>query len=127
MTDTTQAVHEWLERWASEPYAYLTTNGRQTGRPHRIEIWFAVQDGAMYLMSGGRDRSDWVKNLQVNADVSVELGGETYSGMAQVVEPDTVEDRRARELLVEKYREGNNLDDWGRDSLPIVIRFSSAT
>jgi len=42
-------------------YVYLTTTGRRTGRPHTIEIWYAVQDGRIYLMAGGRDRADWVR------------------------------------------------------------------
>jgi hypothetical protein len=55
-----------LATWADEPYAYLTTIGRRTGEPHRIEIWFAVHEGRVYLMSGGRDRADWVRNVMAN-------------------------------------------------------------
>jgi deazaflavin-dependent oxidoreductase (nitroreductase family) len=103
----------------------VTTIGRRTGRPHRIEIWFAAEDGRLYLLSGGRDRSDWVRNLQANAQVTVELGDETHAGTARVLQPDTVEDQRARELLVTKYREGENLDEWGRTALPVIIEFSA--
>lgn len=103
----------------------LTTIGRQTGRPHRIEIWFAVQDGRMYLLSGGRERSDWVRNLQANAQVTVELGDEAHAGTARPLQAGTIEDQRARELLVGKYREGDDRDEWGRTALPIVIEFSA--
>src|SRR5579872_4366747 len=99
-----------LARWASKPYAYLTTIGRRTGRPHRIEIWFAAEDGRAYLLAGGRERSDWVRNLQTNAHVTVELGDETHAGTVRVLQAGTVEDQRARELLVGKYAEGDNLD-----------------
>ncbi len=58
MTEATRGPQQWLARWAGEPYAYLTTIGRRTGRPHRIEIWFAAQEGRMYLLAGGRERSD---------------------------------------------------------------------
>jgi hypothetical protein len=78
----------------------------------------------MYLLSGGRERSDWVRNLQANAQVTVELGDEMHAGVARVLQPGTVEDGRARELLVGKYREGDNLDEWGRTALPVVIEFS---
>ena len=125
MTEVTQGEQQWLERWASEPYAYLTTVGRRTGRPHRIEIWFAAQDGRVYLLSGGRERSDWVRNLQANPHVTVELGDEKRAGVARLLQPGTVEDRRARELLVGKYREGDNLDEWGRTALPVVIEFAA--
>ena len=124
MTEETRGV-QWLARWASEPYAYLTTIGRRTGRSHRIEIWFAAQDGRVCLLAGGRERSDWVRNLQANAHVTVELGDETHAGAARVLQAGTVEDQRARELLVGKYREGDNLDEWGRIALPVVIEFSA--
>ncbi len=119
------AEQQWPARWAGEPYTYVTTIGRRTGRPHRIEIWFGVQDGRIYLLSGGRERSDWVRNLQANPQVTVELGDETHPGTAHVLQPGTVEDQRARELLVGKYREGDNLDEWGRTALPVVIEFSA--
>ncbi len=116
---------QWLARWANEPYAYLTTIGCRTGRPHRIEIWFAAWEGRVYLLSGGGERSDWVRNLQANAQVTVELGDETHAGAARVLQAGTDEDQRARELLVGKYREGDNLDEWGRAALPVVIEFSA--
>ena len=119
------AAATWLEAWAGEPFAYLTTIGRQTGRPHRIEIWFAFEAGRVYLLSGGRDRSDWVRNLQTNSHVNVEVHGETREGQARVLQAGTDEDRRARELLVAKYRQGNDLDEWGRTSLAVVIEFAA--
>ena len=81
----------------------------------------------MYLLAGGRERSDWVRNLQANAHVTVELGDETHVGAARVLQAGSVEDQRARELLVGKYREGNNLDEWGRTALPVMIEFSADT
>lgn len=48
---------------AGEDYCYLTTTGRVTGKPHEIEIWFGLIGNTCYLLSGGMDKSDWVKNL----------------------------------------------------------------
>jgi deazaflavin-dependent oxidoreductase (nitroreductase family) len=112
-----------LTRAAREPFAYLTTSGRRTGQPHRIEIWFAVEGGRMYLLAGGRERSDWVRNLQANPQVMVELAGETHAGIARVLQPGTPDDQRARTLLVSKYQAGNNLDEWGCTSLPVIVEF----
>lgn len=124
MTEDTRGVQQWVARWASEPYAYLTTIGRQTGRPHRIEIWFAVEDRRLYLLSGGRERSDWVRNLQAYPHVRVELGGETHAGAARILQAGTAEDQQARELLVAKYATPtNSLDDWKRRSLPVAVEF----
>ena len=116
---------DWLGRSARDLFLYLTTTGRRSGRPHRIEIWFAAYHGKLYLLSGGRDRSDWVRNLQANARVSVELAGEEHVGAARVLVLGTAEDRLARELLVAKYEpvEHGSLEEWGRTSLPVAIEF----
>lgn len=103
-------------------HVYLTTTGRHTGRPHRIEIWFAVVDGVVYLLSGGGDRADWVRNLLVSPDVVVEIGGSRHAGRARVV-TDPEEERRARRALLDKYapRYRGDLTEWSRTSLPVAI------
>lgn len=104
------------------PFCYLTTTGRRSGDPHRIEIWFALHDGTIYLLSGGRDPSDWVRNVIAVPHVSVELGDEVRSGTARLVTPDTDEDQLVRRLLVEKYRSSeDDLASWGRTSLAVAI------
>ena len=109
-------------RCAHESFLYLTTLGRRTGRPHRIEIWFAAHEGRLYLLSGGRERADWVRNLQANAQVAVELGDETHVGLAHVLEAGDPANQLARQLLVAKYAATeDDLDAWGRTSLPVVI------
>jgi deazaflavin-dependent oxidoreductase (nitroreductase family) len=103
-------------------YCYLTTTGRHSGEPHRIEIWFALADGVVYLLSGGGERSDWVRNLTISPDVVLELGGEKRTTRARVV-TDPEEDALARGIVTEKYRPRyrGDLADWGRNSLPIAI------
>ena len=103
-------------------YCYLTTTGRRSGEPHRIEIWFALVDGVVYLLSGGGDRSDWVRNLELSPDVVLEIGGEKRTTTARLV-ADRDEDELARRVVVEKYRPRyrGDLDDWGKTSLPVAI------
>ena len=111
-----------LERFAHDDFCYLTTLGRRSGRAHRIEIWFAVRDGTLYMLAGGGERSDWVRNLMVEPRVTIELGGRTLVAMARVLAAGTDEDALARRLLVEKYspRE-SNLEGWGRSALPVAF------
>jgi deazaflavin-dependent oxidoreductase (nitroreductase family) len=117
-------AQRWPVRWAGEPFVYLITIGRRTGRAHRIEIWFAVHDERLYLMSGGRERADWVRNLMRNPHVTVELGDQVHDGVARRIEPDSADDQLARDLLVGKYADAeDDLEEWGRTSLPIVIEF----
>ena len=54
-------------------YCYLTTTGRVTGRPHMIEISFALNDHTLYLLSGNKEKADWVKNLTRSPEVRVRL------------------------------------------------------
>ena len=103
-------------------YCYLSTTGRVSGEPHEIEIWFALADGVAYMLSGGGDRSDWVKNLRANPAVTIRIGDERRAAVARVV-VDADEDALARRSLVEKYRPrySGELDEWGRTSLPIAV------
>jgi deazaflavin-dependent oxidoreductase (nitroreductase family) len=108
---------------ASADYCYLTTTGRVTGRPHRIEIWFGLSDGIVYLLAGDRERADWVRNLLASPQVLLELAGELRPANARVLEPGTAEDALARRLLVEKYQPGygEDLTEWGRTSLAVAV------
>ena len=107
---------------ADEDYCYLTTTGRVSGEPREIEIWFGLDGPTLYMLSGGRDRSDWVKNLMRIPSVRVRIADRTFDGRARVVD-DPDEDARARALLFEKYspRYGGDLEDWRERSLPVAV------
>ena len=112
-----------LRTFAGEDFCYLTTTGRVTGRAHEIEIWFGMgpADHTLYMLSGGGDRSDWVKNLRRDPAVSVRIAGERFEGKARAVE-DAEEDELARRLLVEKYeRSPGSLANWRRRALPVAV------
>lgn len=121
----TSSISAWLASHAQDSFMYLTTTGRASGNPHRIEIWFGNAEDRVYLMSGGGDKSDWVKNLIVDPYVTVEFGREEHAGVAHVVSPDSDEDTFVRDLLVNKYGKDRDLSDWRARSLPIVITFPS--
>ena len=80
----------------------------------------------LYCLSGGRDGSDWVKNVRANPDVRIRIKGATYSARGVVVEGEE-DDPRAREALSAKYygwRGGDLPNDWARDSLPVAFRLT---
>lgn len=122
-----RGVSGWA-RFADAPFCYLVTRGRVSRRPHRIEIWFALDGDTLYLLSGGRDRSDWVKNLRATPDVTVELGNAVYAGRARIVD-DAAEDERARALVHDKYARGygGDLSRWRRSALPVAVDLDDET
>jgi len=117
-----------LSSLADEDYCYLTTKGRVTGNPHEIEIWFGIKDNSLYFLSGGGDKSDWVKNLLKNPLVTIRVARHTFTGTARTVS-DEEEDRMARYMLAEKYQEweeGKTLSEWARTALVVGIDLSSS-
>ncbi|MGA7097241.1 MAG: nitroreductase/quinone reductase family protein [Acidimicrobiia bacterium] len=102
---------------------HITTCGRVTGNPHRIEIWFAQANQTLYVLSGGGDVSDWVRNLIADPFVRIEVGDFSLGGVARVIHAETGEDRLARDLVFEKYRKGygGDLSEWRESSLAIGI------
>ena len=51
----------------------ITTTGRHSGRPHRIEIYLHNLDGVLYLTGRpGRPR-DWVANISAHPAMTVHL------------------------------------------------------
>lgn len=116
------------EQAARERNGWLTTTGRVTGRDHEIEIWFAVDPesagATVFLLSGGGDRSDWVRNVRVNPAIRLRAGGATWDGSARVIERTEALDLRAREVVSAKYQgwsPGRELSDWARTSRAVVI------
>ncbi|HJQ30108.1 MAG TPA: nitroreductase family deazaflavin-dependent oxidoreductase [Rubrobacter sp.] len=112
-----------LRELADEDFCYLTTKGRVTGKPHEIEIWFALlpETRTLYVLSGGGDRSDWVRNLRRDPEVTVRIAEERLSGHAREAR-DAEEDELARRLLVEKYESNpGSLENWRRTALPVAL------
>jgi deazaflavin-dependent oxidoreductase (nitroreductase family) len=111
-----------LLQLAGEDFCYLTTIGRISGRSHTIEIWFALHEQTLYMLSGGRDNSDWVKNAIHTPTVQLKINDTVFNGTARLI-TDTEEDTLARKIVFEKYvpRTSDDLVDWSRTSLPIAI------
>lgn len=105
-----------------EDVCYLTTTGRVTGRPHTIEVWFALDGGTLYVLSGGGTRADWVKNARRTPAVEVRIKDIHARGRARIL-TSRPEDALARRLLVGKYqpRSSDDLAEWGRTALPVAV------
>src|SRR2546422_5976032 len=117
-----------FERLGDKDFAYLTTTGRRTGKDHTIEIWFGLHDGRIYMLSGGGDDADWVRNLRKTPRVRLRIGTQTATGTARVLRAGSKEDELARQLLDGKYqgwRDGKRLSGWARTALPVAVELAS--
>jgi deazaflavin-dependent oxidoreductase (nitroreductase family) len=111
-----------LRELADEDYCYLTTTGRVSGRPHTIEIWFALDGATLYMLSGGGTKADWIKNALRTPGVRIRIKERHFSGTARLID-DPAEDATARRIVVAKYQPTyqEELDTWGRTSLPLAV------
>jgi deazaflavin-dependent oxidoreductase (nitroreductase family) len=96
-------------------YLYLTTIGRRSGRPRRIEIWFTRHEGCYHLVAEHGRRSQWVQNLVAQPAVRVRVGTRSFRARARVV------DQRAERHLVGAVRRRSEAKyGWG-DGLVVEL------
>lgn len=50
----------------------ITTTGRRSGQPRRMEIWLLAIEGR-YFITGTPGRRDWFANLRANPELTVHL------------------------------------------------------
>jgi deazaflavin-dependent oxidoreductase (nitroreductase family) len=101
---------------SAEPkYLYLTTTGRRSGRPRRIEIWFTRHEGHYYLVAERGRRARWVQNLLADAAVRVRVGTRTFRARARVLDH-----RTERALVAQVRRRSEAKYGWG-DGLVVEI------
>jgi len=127
MNNDTDNLKSLISSLARKDYCYLTTLGRVTGRPHEIEIWFGLNDSTLYLMSGGGDKSDWVKNLLKKPEVKVRIAKQTFNATARIVK-DEAEQMLARNMLADKYKEresDSSLSEWATSALVVGMDVQS--
>ena len=55
-----------------DPTVDITTTGRQSGLPRRIEIWMLDVDGRFFI-TGTPGRRDWLANLHAEPSLTVHL------------------------------------------------------
>jgi deazaflavin-dependent oxidoreductase (nitroreductase family) len=96
----------------------ITTTGRQSGQPRRIEIVFHNIDGRIYI-SGlpARNRRSWLANLDADPHLTFHLKGKVRADLpatARVIE----DEAERREVLPHIAR------NWGRKDLEAMVHYS---
>ncbi len=98
----------------------ITTIGRKSGLPRRIEIWFHNLEGDLYI-TGLPGSRDWYANMVANPDFTFHLKESVQADIPAKARPITEESERR--LVLRKYLnepDGNpKFEDWVANS-PLI-------
>jgi len=98
---------------ADDPTVDITTTGRRSAQPRRIEIW-VMDIGGRYFITGTPGRRDWLANLRADPTLTVHLkrvaGVDIVATAIEVTDPDL---RREvfTHLVADWYRTQESVDD----------------
>lgn len=98
----------------------ITTTGRHTGRPRRIEIWFRRVDGHLYL-TGTPGRRGWYANLLRTPEFIFHLKASARADLTARARAivDVEERREVLTRILENLGAWRNLEAWVANS-PLV-------
>jgi deazaflavin-dependent oxidoreductase (nitroreductase family) len=103
----------------------ITTTGRRSGEPRRIEIWRYRYDDRTFL-SGSPGTRDWYANLVKNPEFTFHLKGSAQADLPAVARPITdAEERREviAGILEDLGRGSGNLEEWVAHSPLAEVEF----
>lgn len=99
----------------------ITTTGRKTGKPRRLEIWFHNLDGELFLTGSPGKKRDWLANLIANPKFTFHLKQSFRADIPANAIPifDEPSRRDIMAKVIEKLGGGRDLEAWVKDS-PLV-------
>lgn len=105
----------------------ITTTGRRSGRPRRIEIWFHNLSRGIFI-SGTPGRRDWYSNLLADPAFIFHLKESVHADLPARARPVTEpgERRRVLDELLPTLGRVSDYDDWLARSPIIQVEFLDA-
>ena len=91
--------HERALREAEE--LVLVTRGRKTGRPHESTVWFAYEDGAVWLRTD--HGTDWFRNLRRDPRCRLRVGSTELAARSEPITDEAAALRHVVDLFRAKY------------------------
>lgn len=104
----------------------ITTVGRKTGRPRRIEIWFHHLDGRIYI-TGLPGRRNWYANLLAHPQFVFHLKQSVRADLPARARPIVAESERRAVLagIMRGLGRFHELETWVADSPLVEVEFSA--
>jgi deazaflavin-dependent oxidoreductase (nitroreductase family) len=91
------------------PMMLLTTTGAKSGQPRIAPLVYTTDGDRIVIIAskgGAPTHPDWYHNIAANPEVTVEVGGETYTGRADVAqEPERTRLYKAQADLMPQFHE----------------------
>ncbi|MEP6478263.1 MAG: nitroreductase/quinone reductase family protein [Rhodoglobus sp.] len=112
-----------LDALARDRVIDITTIGRTSGKPSRIEIWFH-RVGDRYFITGLPGRRDWYANLEANPAFTFHLKHSTTADLLAHARPITDPDER-RAILTPVVGTRYNLEEWMLGSPLVEVTFDA--
>jgi deazaflavin-dependent oxidoreductase (nitroreductase family) len=103
---------------ADDPTVDITTTGRRTGLPRRIEIWMLDVDGRFFI-TGTPGRRDWLANLNATPTLVVQL--KRHHRLDLPARAVAVDDAATRRLVLEHLNAS-----WYRTQEPLDALLATA-
>jgi deazaflavin-dependent oxidoreductase (nitroreductase family) len=105
----------------------ITTIGRTSGRPRRIEMWFHNVDGRIYI-TGTPGKRDWYANLLANPDFTFHLKEGVTADLPARATPitDPAERRAIMSVLLGRLGRSGGLEAWVAGSPLVAVAFEAA-
>lgn len=102
----------------------ITTIGRKSGNPHRIEISFHTVDGKVYI-SGMPGRRDWFANLLAHPEFTFHLKRGVQADLAARATPirDVEKRRRLLQTVTRTWGREAQLERFVTDSPLVLVTF----
>jgi hypothetical protein len=106
----------------------ITTTGRRSGSPRRIETWFYRVEGTVYL-SGSPGRRGWAANLEAEPGFTFHLKNGLVADLRARAEPvvEEAERRRIFTIMFDQLRHvgsaGRELEEWVAGSPLFAVSF----
>ena len=96
----------------------ITTTGRKSGEPRRLEIVFHNIDGRIYISGTPFARKRrWLLNLEANPHFTFHLKGKTRADLPATAR--VIDDEAERRAILPHIARA-----WGRDDLDRMVRYS---
>lgn len=119
MIDETNMIDERVRRALSRGHRVdITTTGRKSGEPRRIEVVFHSFDGRLYI-SGmpRRERRSWIANLDADPRMTFHLKGAVEADLPARAR--ILVDPAEREAILRRIAEA-----WRRTDVDTMVRWS---